>query len=121
MDRFADVPASSGMAHLLAQRSYGAGAMPARSVVQQSALTGAAACGDGLPVLAGRWPGPQRPQVAGTARHCQAADPAQRQQPRPRPGMGSGSLFALAFGALLAGAASLIAAGRRISIRKAGR
>ena len=37
------------------------------------------------------------------------------------PGMGSGSMFALAAGALLAGAATLIAAGRRLSLRKADR
>jgi hypothetical protein len=37
------------------------------------------------------------------------------------PGMGSGSVFAVAFGALLAGAASLVAAGRRLGTRKAGR
>ncbi len=115
---------SSGMTHLLAQRSYGAGAMPARSVVQQSALTGAAAGLTRLPVLAGlAGLGGSVSQVAGssagTARPAQgtllsASSPA-------APGMGSGSLFALAFGALLAGAASLIAAGRRLSIRKAGR
>jgi hypothetical protein len=37
------------------------------------------------------------------------------------PGMGSGSLLAIAAGALLAGAAALVAAGRRVSARKAAR
>jgi hypothetical protein len=112
---------ATGMTHLLAQRSYGGRAMPARSVVQHSALTGAAAGLTRLPVLAGL--AGSVSQAAGssaaTARPAQAtllsaSSPA-------APGMGSGSLFALAFGALLAGAASLIAAGRRLGVRKAGR
>lgn len=37
------------------------------------------------------------------------------------PGMGAGSLLGLVVGALLAGAASLVAAGRRFSLRKASR
>ena len=51
---------------------------------------------------------------AGAASALNASAPA-------APGLGSGSLFALALGALLAGAATVIAAGRRLSIRKAGR
>jgi hypothetical protein len=41
--------------------------------------------------------------------------------PNTAPGMGAGSLLGLVVGALLAGAASLVAAGRRFSARKASR
>jgi hypothetical protein len=37
------------------------------------------------------------------------------------PGMGSSSLLALAAGAVLAGAATFVAAGRRLGIRRSGR
>jgi hypothetical protein len=41
--------------------------------------------------------------------------------PVTAPGMGSGSMLAIAVGTVLAGAAALVAAGRRLSLRKAGR
>lgn len=109
------------MTHLLAQRSYGARAMSAKSVVQHSALTGAAAGLTRLPVLAGL-AGSVSQAAGGSAATARPAQATLLSASSPAaPGMGSGSMFALAFGALLAGAASLIAAGRRLSVRKAGR
>jgi len=135
--------ASSGTASLLAQRSYGTRATPVENVAQQSALTGAPAGLTNLPVLAGTVlagtvlagtvlagtvltgtvlagiPAQLSRLTGGNAGPAQAATLLSAST-RTAPGMGSGSTFAVAFGALLAGAASLIAAGRR-SVRGAGR
>jgi ChpA-C len=117
----APMPSSDGSVHLLAHHTSAAPAVPAKNVLRQSALRGALAGLTRLPVVAGL-----PAQVTHVAGGTAAAKPAQAtllsaSVPAAAPGMGSGSLFALAFGALLAGAATLIAAGRRLSVRKAGR
>jgi hypothetical protein len=94
-------------------------------------------CGNAVAVLGGAfaaceggaWTG--APMTSASTAHLLAARTASAARPAQAallsastpaaPGMGSGSLFALASGALLAGAATLIAAGRRLSVRKAGR
>ena len=118
-------PMSTSAKHLLAHSTYSGRALSAKSVMRQSAVqlpdSSAVAALARQPVLAGLPVQVSKvTSVAGSA-----AKPAQAatllSASTPAPGMGSGSLFALALGALLAGASTLIAAGRRLSTRRAGR
>jgi ChpA-C len=59
--------------------------------------------------------------VSSSAKPIQAHLLSAQTTPASAPGMNSGSLLALAAGALLAGAAALVAAGRRITARRAAR
>jgi hypothetical protein len=118
-------PMSYSAKHLLAHSTFSGRALSAKSVMRQSAAalpaSSALAALARQPVLAGLPLGV--PKVAsaagGTAKPAQAATLLSASTPAP--GMGSGSMFALALGALLAGASTLIVAGRRLGTRRAGR
>jgi hypothetical protein len=105
--------------------------MSAAHVVRQSAPLSAgsgsplSALSGGLPVLGGL------PILGGLSGGGTSGSPVSNlpiqtnltsyTTPAAAPGMGSGSMLAIAVGTVLAGAAALVAAGRRLSLRKTGR
>jgi len=112
---------SSGVEHMLAHTSSAPRSFSAAHVVRQSAVqlpdSGALSGLSSLPVLSGL---PiQASQLSGIAGSSSNPVQASLLSAQTAPGMGSGSLIALAIGALLAGAAALVAAGRRFSARRA--
>jgi len=108
----------ANVAHMSAPVSSLATPLGSKSIIQQSG--GALAGLSSLPVLTSLQAQAAQLTSYSTA-NVRPAQASLLSTGNAAPGMGAGSLLGLVMGALLAGAASLVAAGRRFSVRRASR
>lgn len=115
-------PASPGNVWTSSPANVWTRAASTRNVAGQAPLSGAVAGLASLPMITSLAPQLTSPAASAPA-PATASQPVQASllSAAAAPGMGSGSLAGLALGALLSGVAALVAAGRRLSARRAGR